>query len=536
MDTKTSSSGVGREINTEPFAADHTPNLGLPESDMSEPPSPVNARVLAWDPPINFLTKIAALPFTSEHIPRSIGAYPEAYSMQTGIDFGIALGATIATAAAALNDAFQLVADEATGYQQSARLWILTLAPSGSGKSPAHAHMLAPLQAIGRAALELHEKQAAIEKSRRKKGDDHGHDERLSRPRTIVHDTTIEAMSEVLKDTPRGVLIATDEIESWLGSMDAYRAKGGSRDRGEYLRMFDGGPHTIERIQRGSVHIPNWGCSILTATTPTVMHKLGKQLPEDGLMQRFITIVSPRQQDGVQVPGIDIERHKQEVLIGQLHNLAPLRNGKLYMTPEANLLFRAWRRENIREQEGFESIDPGLSAHVAKHPTLALRLALLFHCAEILSDESEVDRHPENCNVSEASMKLAIRFLKRSQSHALALYLAIKGESDVMDLARRAAKTILARKLLKFARRDLVQNGAFRGADPRRQDEALRLLEDLSWVRPARGRGEGSRPTHFDVNPAIQIKFSDLAEEETERRRRVREAIAESVADRRQDR
>jgi hypothetical protein len=314
--------------------------------------------------------------------------------------------------------------------------------------------------------------------------------------------------------------------------MDAYRGKSGSRDRGEWLRLFDGGPHTIERIQRGSINIVNWGCSILTATTPIALSKLAQQLPEDGLLQRFIAIVSPRQQDGVPVENIEIIRGEYEKLIERLYRLAPMRSGKIRMTPPAKSAFQTWRRENRLEQEGFESVDPGLAAHVAKHPSYALRLALLFHCADTLAGDAHAGAHPESLEVTEECMRLAFRFLKRAQNHALALYLSLKGESEVMSLARKAAKTILARNLSTFARRDLVGNGAFRGVDPRRQDEALRLLEDLCWVRPA-GGSNSTRPTQFDVNPGIRSKFSALAEEERERRLRVKEAIADSVAERR---
>jgi hypothetical protein len=501
--------------------------------DNPAPLAPPNSGYPGWEQPLNFFDKLVALPFGSAHVPASLGSYPAAYATQTGIDFGIALGGALAAAASALDDAFQIVADEPTGYWQSARLWILALAPSGSGKSPAQAHMLAPLDAIARAELALYEKRSATAKNQLQAGTHTGEAERLSRPRIIVRDTTIEALSEVLRDTPRGVLIATDEIVSWLGSMDAYRGKSGARDRGEWLRLFDGGSHTIERIQRGSINIPNWGCSILTATTPIALSKLAQQLPEDGLLQRFIAIVSPRQQDGVPVENIESIRGKYENLIERLYRLAPLptSRGKIHMAPAAKSAFQAWRRDNRLEQEGFESVDPGLAAHVAKHPSFALRLALLFHCAETLAGEAH-GAHPENLEVTEECMRMAFCFLKRAQNHALALYLSLKGESEVLSLARKVAKTILARDLLTFARRDLVGNGAFRGVDPRRQDEALRLLEDLCWVRPA-DQSNNTRPSRFDVNPGISSKFSALAKEECLRRLRVKELITDSVAERR---
>jgi hypothetical protein len=484
-----------------------------------------------WEQPLNFLSEMMALPFTVEHVPPSLGTYPAAYATQTGIDFGIALGAVLATAAAALDDKFQIVADEATGYRQSARLWILALAPSGSGKSPAQAHMRAPLDAVARFETALYDGRVAAAKSKlpANTGPDAG--ARIAKPRVIVNDPTMEALTEVLRDTHRGILVATDEAASWLGSMDAYKSKGVSKDRGDWLRLFDGGVHTVERIQRGSITIPNFGVSLLTGTTPTALVGLSRQLPEDGLLQRFISIVSPRQHDGEAVAHISVTRRAYENLIESLYRLNPSGDGNVRMTLAAKSAFAAWRRENRAQQAGFESVHPGLAAHIAKHPTMALRLALLFHCAELVAINNV---RLEDTEVTEECLRLAFAFLKRTQSHAVALYLGLKGQSDVMEIARDAAKSILAHELMTIGRRELIQKvRAFRGADVRRQDDALRLLVDMCWLRPVRRRDDSSRPTRFDVNPGIYMKFGELATQERERRLQVRAVIAESILDRR---
>ena len=55
-------------------------------------------------------------------------------------------------------------------------------------------------------------------------------------PTVIVEDTTTEALRDTLRDNERGVIAVYEELDSWIGSHDAYRA-GSSKDRGEWLRL-----------------------------------------------------------------------------------------------------------------------------------------------------------------------------------------------------------------------------------------------------------------------------------------------------------
>lgn len=45
-------------------------------------------------------------------------------------------------------------------------------------------------------------------------------------------------------------------------------------------------------MKRGSSFVDNWGVSLLTAKTPPALRKLGGNLPNDGLMQRFIVAMT----------------------------------------------------------------------------------------------------------------------------------------------------------------------------------------------------------------------------------------------------
>lgn len=494
-------------MKTEPF--------DTPASDQSEP----------WAEPVNMMSELSAPPLQAADMPPCLGEYARQYSVATGFDTSMCLAAALSVAAAALSDGFQIVADSESRWFQQPRLWILTVGRPGAGKTPAQREMLSPLWNLQKTLREAHAREIASwpEDSEAKKPPP---------PKLIVSDTTIEALSEVLRENPRGVLVATDEFESWLGSLDAYRKGGVSRDRGEWLRVFDGGPHTIERVQRGSLYVENWGASILTATTPAALAKLTRQLPEDGLMQRFIPILAKSRGEPGEASKLEPARKAYTDTIERLFHAVPrAHNGCVPMALETASLFREWLRKTQLRQEALGALEPALEAHFAKHPTLLLRILLTFHCANIVNMNPERPADPACWQVPVSTLELAIRFLDRAGRHAIALYLGREGGSEAYELTREVAKAILAHDYESLERRQLVQKvRAFRSARPDLQDATLRMLVDLGWLRFAEGGYMKALPARYDVNPKLRERFAELAERERERRAVVREMVRDSSA------
>jgi len=488
-----------------------------------------------WPEPANIFTELTAAPFEAADLPPELAAYPQLYAEQTGIDASITLTAATGCAAAAIADQIQVCADSSTAWFAQPRLWLLAIAAPGAGKSPGQREMLAPL-------WELH---AELDEEWRQEVDGLGKDEhKPDRTRVIVGDTTLEALSTVLVENPRGVLLATDEFDAWLGSLDQYRSGSVGRDRAEWLRLFDGGPHQIERVNRGTVYVPNWGASILTATTPAAMRRLTRHLPEDGLLQRFIVVLAGRQrittQQRPQRAEIRAERERYAQTLRRLWSMKPrMHNGVVPISPEAHDRFTAWRGENMELQEAMGSLDSALEAHVAKYPTLALRLALVFHCAQIVNVREEGARDPAATAISVDTLEVALRFLRRASRHALAMYLGRKGGSEVYEVARDVARWIVSRSpddnAKGLQRRDLLQRvGGYKSAEENVQAAALRLLADLGWVRVREGSGYNkAQPTRYTVSPHLHTRFAAIAEAERRHRAIARERIQEAAAERR---
>jgi Protein of unknown function (DUF3987) len=486
--------------------------------------APVTDEPAEWPDPVNILGEMAAPEFTGDEVPEVLSAFALAYARSTGFDPSLTLSAAVSVAAAALTDGFQIVGDSRSQWFQQPRLWILGIGRPGTGKTPVQKAMLSPLWAIQKAMIEEHEHTVAT----LPEGED-----APPIPRVIIGDATIEALSERLRGNPRGILIANDEFESWLGSHDTYRSGAVSRDRGEWLRLFDGGPHTIERIQRGSVFVENWGASILTATTPAALAKLTRSLPEDGLLQRFIPIIARRKGEAQTVATLDDARMYYARTIERLFAACPrAHKGCVPLSIDAQEFLQAWLKQNQLAQEAFGAMEPALEAHLAKYPSFILRLALTFHAANIVNQEHEQARDPAAFPVSLATLQTAARFLKRATLHAVAIYLDRKSGSDVYELARDVARAILARAWIQVARRDLIQGvRAFRKASDQLQDSVLRLFVDLAWLRYAEGGYQKATPARYDVNPGLGAKFAAVAQRERERRAVIREVIAQTVQD-----
>lgn len=489
-----------------------------------------------WPEPVNLFAELSAAPYHASEVPVELGEYPRLYAAQTGIDVSIMLGAAVTCAAAAIPDQIQLCADSNSSWFAQPRLWMLNIAPPGAGKSPGQRSMIEPL-------WKLHgERDEQWRADTKEMNDDEA---RPPRPRVVIGDATLEALSEVLADNPNGVLVATDEFDAWLGALDQYRSGGGAgRDRGEWLRLFDGGPHSIERVRRGTVLVKNWGVSILTATTPAAMRRLARQLPEDGLIQRFLIVLAQRQQLSIEptrAGEIEAAKTRYAETIRRLHALKPgSHNGVVQLSFEARRRFAEWRAENLGLQETFGAVAPALEGHIAKYPTLALRLAHTFHAARIVNLQSPEARHPEAYPVPLETMELALAFLKRAGKHAFAFYLG-QTASEPYELARSLARLVLSRRPDENAaglqRREMIRRVvAFRDAAEHAQGAALQVLEDLGWVRQQEGGYRKAHATRFAVNPMVHERFAKLATHERERRTILRERIAESVDERRADR
>jgi Protein of unknown function (DUF3987)/Bifunctional DNA primase/polymerase, N-terminal len=110
-----------------------------------------------------------------------------------------------------------------------------------------------------------------------------------------TNDATIEKLGELLKDSPAGVAVHRDEI---VGLLASWEREGHESDRQFYLEAWNGNAsHDVDRIGRGSIHIPNLCITILGGIQPDKLRAYQEmtedRLSNDGVLQRFQLLVYP---------------------------------------------------------------------------------------------------------------------------------------------------------------------------------------------------------------------------------------------------
>jgi hypothetical protein len=186
------------------------------------------------------------------------------------------------------------------GWRESATLFLAVVAPPGAKKTPAAKVATAPvwdrqveLRNRYREAREVYEAEYRRWESDRREA------ARASEPtpsppeepkmgRTVVEDTTTEALVGVLEANVRGVLVAKDELSGWVRSMDQYKAGGKGSDRQFWLSLWSNSPVVVDRKGKGEpMMVPRPWVSVTGSIQPSVLSELAVGR-EDGLRERFL--------------------------------------------------------------------------------------------------------------------------------------------------------------------------------------------------------------------------------------------------------
>lgn len=125
--------------------------------------------------------------------------------------------------------------------------------------------------------------------------------------RYYTSDATIEKIGMLLRDNPRGLLVKRDEGTGLLRTCDK---PGHESDRAFYLEGYNGkGRFTIDRVGRGTLHVPTLTLSVLCGFQPGplqsyIFDAISGERGADGLLQRFQLLVWPDRQR----PYVNVDR------------------------------------------------------------------------------------------------------------------------------------------------------------------------------------------------------------------------------------
>ena len=112
------------------------------------------------------------------------------------------------------------------GWYAPSIIWAAIIGRPSSGKTPAIDAIMEPLKPIEKRKIETFEAELKAhedEKAAWKKGEP-----QPLKPicqRTVISDTTTEALCLRLKENPQGLLLYRDELAGWIGSFNQYKSK-----------------------------------------------------------------------------------------------------------------------------------------------------------------------------------------------------------------------------------------------------------------------------------------------------------------------
>jgi len=327
-------------------------------------------------------------------------------------------------------------------------------------------------------------------------------------------DSTVEKLTEILLENSRGILIHRDELSGWLRNLDKQGREG---DRSFYLEGWNGsGSFDVDRIGRGSLHIPALCLSILGGIQPGpigayVYQATQGEQGDDGLLQRFQVLVWPdppaswRNVD--RWPENDAKNRAYKVF-RQLDALDPQKLGAsgedeegvpaIRFTDEAQGAFDQWRGE-LENRLRTAKFPSAFESHLAKYRSLMPSLALLFHLMDFVDGTQESDA---------VGLKAALRaaaWCKYLETHAARLY------SSAQNPAMEAARALLERIRKGDVKdgssiREIYRKQWAKLSSPETVYKAAEVLEGFGWLRVEENKTGGRSTKKVHLHPTLRAE------------------------------
>jgi hypothetical protein len=329
----------------------------------------------------------------------------------------------------------------------------------------------------------------------------------------IAFDVTMERLGELLARDERGILIKRDELAGWIGDMDRYGGRSRSAsDRAFWLKTYDGGAYSMERVMRGGTYIGNASCSILGGIQLDRLIELkGDRLQTDGLLQRFLpVIIGPSKMPKDEPTASALSDYAK--LTRELLNLEPQ---ELELSDEAYRIMREVHQHLHDLEKASAGAAYGFQGYVGKLRGVAGRLAVILHMITERADP--INKQIVSGLTMLKVQELVIEFLL---PHASEFYRSaeVRGPGDRLQAL---GSYILTSKKAVISARDLVRNATgFRGLGLKEIKERLAPFISGGWLKPADPKDPDNN--RWNVDPALAVHF----EERRELEERQKQALA----------
>jgi hypothetical protein len=327
-----------------------------------------------------------------------------------------------------------------------------------------------------------------------------------------TEDATVEKISEILQENPRGILVHRDELSGWLRNLDKQGREG---DRSFYLEAWNGtGSFDVDRISRGSLHVPALCLSILGSIQPgplsTYVYQAAQgEKGDDGLLQRFQLLIWPDPPttwtNVDRWPDVEAKNRAYEIF-RRLDALNPEDFGAggedeegipaVRFTEEAQDVFDKWRDE-LELRLRSERLPPALESHLAKYRSLMPSLALIFHLIEY------VDGTTEGGAVGLKPTLQAAAWCEYLETHATRLYSS--AENPAMEAARALLERIRKGDVSDGdSTRSVYRRHWAKLSAPEEVNSACSVLEEFGWLRVEVVKTSGRSSSRLRLHPSLR--------------------------------
>ena len=325
--------------------------------------------------------------------------------------------------------------------------------------------------------------------------------------RFMSNDATTEKLGDLLTQNPQGLLVFRDEL---VGLLASWEKEGREGDRAFYLESWNGtGSFNIDRIARGSLHIPNLCLSVFGGIQPELLERylsnISTSLDNDGRVQRFQVIVYPESvpwewRDRYPVRGA---REAVRDLFERLAVFDPIQDGAapaddfaklphFHFDDAAQEIFIEWSTELHRVHIANEQ-NPLMVQHFGKFEKLFCSIALILHLAEGGIGP-----------VKQVSAVRAAAWCEYLAAHARRVY-------GLVEAAKVSAAKMVSRRLADgklddgFTVRDVVRKQWTGCTTSIQAEQALDILEDAGWLVHTDSDNPVGRPTtRYYINPSAR--------------------------------
>jgi hypothetical protein len=398
-------------------------------------------------------------------------------------------------------------------------IWPVLVGESGTAKSPAlaaaikHAHRHEKkLRDQHQSDLDDYETaKATYEKSFSAWQKSKKEDEPPARPRypvpkrAVVVDPTVEALSNVLADNPRGVLLPRDELSGWFGSMDRYVSSKGGGDDAFWCSCYGGEPHSVDRRtgNRPSIYIESAAVWITGCIPPAVLRRsVGRERRESGLLARLLLAAPPPRPQLWSDTTIDVlTKDRLSNVLDGLYGLSCTTDSsgnacprEIRLNHEAQDVWVSWQNEHAHQTVDHVG---DLNRAWAKLKELPARLALILHEVEVVAG-----LHDRPDEISVATLDSAIQLTEWHKAETVRVYQQL-AETDEETVTRQQDDRLLAfieRRDGSVTVRDVVTGCRYVKSSEEAEVALTRLAASGagSWQSKPPGP-KGGRPTRVFV-------------------------------------